>query len=196
LPSVQGAALLENTQPPAGMQASSVQAFPSKHDTAVPTQAPLAVQVSEKVQRLPSEHALPASGVFTHAPALHESAVHGLPSPQLMAEPMHCPSALHWSEVVHGLASEHCAPAEGEWMQAPVWALHESAVHALPSLQSLGAPATHRLGSTSLLGPPGVALSPLPNEAVEDAQAAGVAGSALQLARASERPAINGKPGP
>jgi hypothetical protein len=62
LPSLQGAALFVRTQPRLGLQASSVQKFPSSQGRGVPTQRPAAVHASPVVQASPSLQLDPLRG--------------------------------------------------------------------------------------------------------------------------------------
>src|SRR5712691_11186137 len=68
--------------PVVGSQESKVQASPSSQLTGVPLQIGLpaarGTQKSPVVHRLPSSHAMPATGVYTQVPDWHASTVHGL----------------------------------------------------------------------------------------------------------------------
>jgi hypothetical protein len=93
--------------PSAGLQLSSVQAFPSLQVTGFdPTQVP-ELQASVCVQALPSEQVFVSSLVATQPDAgLHESSVQALPSSQVIGfEPVHAP-ALQASVCVQASPSE------------------------------------------------------------------------------------------
>jgi hypothetical protein len=74
---------------------------------------------------------------------LHESVVHALPSLQVRPEPgVHVP-AWHVSAPLQTLPSLHEEPFDRVLKTQPLAALHESVVHALPSLQVRAWPAMH-----------------------------------------------------
>jgi hypothetical protein len=140
LPSSQVAVLFACAHPVAGLQESFVQGLLSlQFGAAPPTHAPPA-QVSPVVQAFPS---LQATVLFAWAQPVagtHESLVHGLLSLQFgAAPPTHAPPE-HVSPVVHALPSLQDAVLF-ECAQ-PVAGLHESSVHALPSLQFVAEPPT------------------------------------------------------
>src|SRR3989442_319991 len=129
-------------QPTPGLHESIVHASWSSQTTGVPRHGPGVLQVSRVVQALLSLHATPGVGVCTQPlPGEHESAVHALPSSQLIVCPTHWPCALQVSCVVQALLSLHATPGVGVCTQ-PLPGEHESAVHALPSSQLIVCP-TH-----------------------------------------------------
>jgi hypothetical protein len=67
--------------------------------------------------------------------------VQTLPSSQVIAVPTHTPVALQVSFCVQELPSLQATPGVGVWTQ-PVEGLHESAVQAFPSSQTMAVP-TH-----------------------------------------------------
>jgi hypothetical protein len=141
LPSVHGPGVGGLAQPLAGLHVSAVHTLPSLQlGAAPPTQVP-AAHVSLRVQALPSLHG-PGVGANTQPVAgAQESAVHGLPSAQTrLLCGVHTP-AWQVSPVVHAFPSVH-GPGAGTLTQ-PLAALHESAVHTLPSSQLGGGPPTH-----------------------------------------------------
>jgi hypothetical protein len=146
LPSSQLAVLLLWLQPVEGTQPSVVQGFPSSHRlaglTAVPLQVP-ALHASLVVQALPSLHATVLAELTQPALGSHESLVHTLLSLQLTALPTHAPPA-HVSPWLQALPSSQPSVLFAN-MQAPVLTLHESLVHALPSLHTVAGPALHAL---------------------------------------------------
>ena len=148
LPSSQGAELSTWTHPDDGLQESSVQPFPSSQETAKPVHRPSALQVSARVQALPSSQAVSGAGVKTHWPLTHASMVQLLLSLQTTGEPMHRPSLLHVSPRVQASPSSQVAPSSSSWRHCPVAESQESRVHWLPSSQSTGVP----LQITPLLG--------------------------------------------
>jgi hypothetical protein len=102
------------------------------------------LQLSPVVQAFPSLHARPTTTECEHPVAgLHESSVHPFPSSQLAGTPApHWPAALQLSPVVQAFPSLHARPTTTVCAQ-PVAGLHESSVHAFPSLQFAAAPGTH-----------------------------------------------------
>src|SRR5207244_700655 len=136
----QGAVFGVFTQPPAGLQESSVHGLPSSQLRAAPTQRP-PVQLSAVVQAFPSSQGA-VFGMFTQPPAgLQESSVQTFRSSQLGAgPPTHRPPA-QVSAVVQAFPSSQAA-VFGVWTQ-PVAGLQESSVHGLPSSQFAGGPPTH-----------------------------------------------------
>jgi len=136
LPSLQDAELFACVQPPAGLQASSVQGFASSQfKGAPPTHAP-PLQVSFVVQMLPSLHEA-ALFVCTHPlAALHESLVQGLPSSQPSKGPPRHTPPLQVSSVVQALPSLH-----GPVLDAPPW--QTPPLQVSPVVQTL--PSSHGL---------------------------------------------------
>jgi hypothetical protein len=114
-----------------------VHGFPvGAHTTAVPAvHTPLPSHVSAPLHRSPSLQETPiATGVWTHPPDAHESAVHGLPSSQLGAPlEMHIPLALQVSVPLHALPSSHDAPDAAGVFEQPVDGSHASTVHGFVS---------------------------------------------------------------
>jgi hypothetical protein len=109
---------------------------------AVPAQTPAAVQASPVVQTLPSLHIVPAAtGVFWQPVRMSQlSAVQGLPSSQLRADPGVQVPAMQASiprVPVHALPSSQTAPSgKGVLAAQPVAGSHAgSIVHGLPSVQ-------------------------------------------------------------
>jgi hypothetical protein len=126
-------------------QASAVHGLPSSIAKALPDKhLPLASHVSLPLQTLPSEHDVPdAAGVcLTPAVGSHESTVHGLPSSTTSGVPgAQLALASHFSAPLQTFESEQLVPtATGVWTTPPV-AVHESAVHGLPSSTTKGVPA-------------------------------------------------------
>jgi len=144
-PSSQLAVLLTVSHSPVdGLQESSVQPLPSLQTVGVPaTQLP-------PEQASPTVHAFPSLQVAvlstcSHTPVdgLQESSVHGLSSLQLVAvPPTHAPPE-HASPVVHAFPSSQAAVLFTN-SHDPVAGLQLSSVQALPSLQTVDEPGTHR----------------------------------------------------
>src|SRR5437867_664888 len=126
--------------------------------SAVPTHCPLLLQVSLKVQALPSSQLVPVRGVSVQLDVPLQVRVLHVSEVQVMAVPTHCPLLLQVSSNVQALASLHAAPVLGVTVQlavplqvrvlhvsevhvtAVLWqtpALQESMVQAFPSLQSV-----------------------------------------------------------
>jgi hypothetical protein len=135
-----GAALCRQL-PLAGSQLSIVQEELSPHSFGAPaTQLP-ALHASPALQGLPSLQG-PAIGACWHwatpAARLQPSAVHGLPSSQETALPLHLPP-WHWSPPLQALPSSHGAPlALGLVVHFPP--LHCTVVQGPPSAQNPAAP--------------------------------------------------------
>jgi hypothetical protein len=113
------------TQPVSALHVSVVHAFASLQLSGVPAVQEPFWHVSAPLQTVPSAQEVPfATTGFWHTPALQTSLVQGFPSLQSAG-------TLHdWQ------------PAIGVWTQ-PLSALHESIVHAFPSLQLSVVPAVH-----------------------------------------------------
>jgi len=121
-------------------QTSDVQALPSAHDRAGPAVQLPPWHVSFTVQKAPSSHVVPFGRLgCVHAPALHTSLVHWLPSSV--------------QEPVRGVKTQ------------PVAGLHVSVVHSLVSSQTRGAPGWHT-PDTSQVSPTVQALLSLQLEPV------------------------------
>ncbi len=89
LPSSQGAITCLNWQlPVAASQVSAVQALPSSHGLLGPATHRPPLQKSPWVHALPSVHGALVGTTWQPSLASHESAVHGLPSPQAKALPL------------------------------------------------------------------------------------------------------------
>jgi len=142
LPSPHGAVLFVKTHPPlAGLHESSVQGLLSSHTVGdVPTQLP-AAHTSPDVQALPSSQD-PAFGALTQpVAALHESSVQVLLSSQLSGVPaLHVPPP-QTSLPLHALPSPQGAVLFVK-THPPLAGLHESSVHPLLSLHTVGDPPT------------------------------------------------------
>jgi hypothetical protein len=109
-------------QPATGSQLSVVQALLSLQLSDVPAVHAPAWQVSAPLHTLPSAHEVPfGNGVFTHAPALHVSKVHGFESAQSAF-------TVHWMQPLTGVCTH------------PDTGLQVSVVQPFPSLQLSGDP--------------------------------------------------------
>ena len=137
LPSLQGLALLANTQPVAVLQLSVVHGLESLQTTGVPAHAP-PEQLSPVVQAFRSLHAF-VLFAWTHpVPGSQLSLVHGLPSSQFSADPgRHVPN-VHWSPDVHASPSSQASMLFENTQ--PVDVLQLSVVHKLASSQAIGVP--------------------------------------------------------
>jgi hypothetical protein len=140
-PSLHVAVLFANMHPVLGAQVSVVHTFPSLHVSGVPPTHTPAWQVSTVVHALPSSQDA-VLFVCWHPPsAVHVSVVHGFRSSQLVgAPPVHAP-AWQASPVVHASPSSQATALSVN--AHPVAPAQTSSVHALPSLQTSGAPPTH-----------------------------------------------------
>jgi len=133
------------SQPVSALHESMVQAFPSLQLGAVPGLHVPDWQVSEPLHWSPSLQDAPFARLLCLQPvtASHVSAVQGLPSSQLSGVPARQAPPWHTSAPLQTVLSAQDAPLTiGLWKQ-PVVALHESVVHGLPSLQSIGSPGLH-----------------------------------------------------
>ena len=133
LPSLHGRPLVPGVTaqlPVEAVQVSLVQGLLSLQTTAVPKQTP-DLQVSALVHRLLSLQAVPFKVVCTQALLVQASVVHALLS-------LHCPTLLHWLQVV------------AVKTQVPVFELQASMVQALLSLQTTALPAHLPVAQTSV----------------------------------------------
>ena len=133
-------ATLEQT-PLSGSQASLVQGLPSSQPLAAPGLQVPPAQTSPLVQALPSvQVAVLELDLQLPLVGSQASSVHGLPSLQSVALPaLHAPPP-QTSPAVQALPSSQPATL-GVWPQSPLLLSQASAVHGLPSLQALVAPA-------------------------------------------------------
>src|SRR6266404_2128237 len=86
----------------------------------VPTHCPPLVQVSLKVQALPSSQLVPVSGVTVQLDVPLQVRVLHVSEVQVMAVPTHCPPLVQVSLKVHALPSSHAAPVLGVTVQLDV----------------------------------------------------------------------------
>ncbi len=124
-------------QPEVVLHASAVQGFPSSQRFAlVDWQTPLE-QRSPRLHALPSEQVVPsgAEPVVVHAPAMHRSVVHALPSSQARGAPARQVPPLHASPVVHASPSEQGAVLKA-WVQ--VEPVQVAVVQGFPSSTQVG----------------------------------------------------------
>src|SRR5262249_42446214 len=110
---------------------------------AVPEVQVPAWQVSAPLHRLPSLHDVPLTTAVCRQPSTgsQESVVHGLPSSQLDGVPEVQRPAWQVSTPLHTVAAWQGVLSLPAACWPPCTVLHESAVQALPSLQSGGVPA-------------------------------------------------------
>src|SRR5205809_104338 len=90
------------------------------HVIAVPTHWPPLVQVSLKVQALPSSHVVPVSGVTVQLDVPLQVRVLHWSEVQVMAVPTHWPPLEQVSLKVQASPSSHVAPVRGVTVQLPV----------------------------------------------------------------------------
>src|SRR5256712_8206898 len=95
----------------------------------VPTHCPPLVQVSLKVQALPSSQLVPVSGVTVQLDVPSQVRVLHVSEVQVMAVPTHCPLLVQVSLNVQALPSSHAAPVVGDTahLDVPLQALRLSA---------------------------------------------------------------------
>ena len=133
LSSVQVLAVGAKTQPVLASHPSFVHGLLSLHARFVPGAQPPETQVSPWLHTLPSSH-VPAVTLCVQPLARSQpSAVHGLPSLQLMTLPLHVP-LLQVSLDVQALPSAQGPPSRLAWAQ-PLAGLQVSVVQGLPSSQ-------------------------------------------------------------
>ncbi len=135
--------LVEWMQVPA-WQLSAVPGSMSSQSIWSPEQLPLAWQVSEVVHTLPSSQLVEGGRESWVQPVavLQASTVHEFMSSQLAGAPGVQAPAVQTSPLVHALPSLQAPPSlVGVLTQTPLSALHESAVHGLPSSQLRRVPA-------------------------------------------------------
>ena len=132
-PSLHGAVLLVVWHPRAVSQLSSVHGLPSLHVNALPLHAPLA-HASASVQALLSVQGAPSlpAGVVQPVAGSQPSAVHGLPSLQVLVVPSHV-WPTHVSDTVHALPSLHGVLASALLCTQPTLLVQLSMLHGLLS---------------------------------------------------------------
>ncbi len=124
------------------MQPSVVHGLESSQSTDSPGWQDLSPQVSPSVQALLSSQATTLASLTHPTSGSHESSVQRLASSQSTGGPEVHPPAAQISPDVQRLPSSQGALL-GEDLQ-PVWKSHESSVHPLSSLQSMGVPGAHQ----------------------------------------------------
>ncbi len=129
---------------PLTSQVSAVHRLLSLHAVAVPTHCRFR-QASPVVQTKPSSHGEPSGSLtMSHMPPsadTQKSVVHGLPSLQTLAVPVHLPLWQASLRVQLSPSSQMLPLARGVKTQLPLVASQVSVVHALLSLQVAGEPA-------------------------------------------------------